>query len=72
MLIERGLRVMHMEAVSEAHAIALNYLRQADAIADAPACSDQLAKIIMDLFDRGELNTLRLANKAIAQFQAAQ
>ncbi len=71
MLIERGLRVMHMEAVSEAHAIAWNYLRQAGAIADASACSDQLAKIIMDLFDRGERNAIRLANKAIAQFQAA-
>jgi hypothetical protein len=70
MLIERGLRVMHWEAVSEAHAIAWYYLRKTGAIADAPAANDQLAEIIMDLFNHGELNTLRLANKAIARFQA--
>jgi len=71
MLIERGLRVMHMEAVSEAHAIAWNYLRRSGAIDDAAAANDQLVEIIMDLFNRGELNTIRLANKAIAEFQAA-
>ena len=71
MLIERGLRVMHMEAVSEAHAIAWIYLRLAGAIDDAAAANDQLVEIIMDLFNHGELNTLRLANKAIARFRAA-
>jgi hypothetical protein len=71
MLIERGLRVMHLAAVSEAHAIAWNYLRKAGAIYDAPAASDRLAEIVMDLFNHGELNTIRLANKAIARFQAA-
>jgi hypothetical protein len=70
MLIERGLQVMHMEAVSEAHAIAWYYLRKTGAIHDAPAANDELVEIIMDLFNHGELNTLRLANKAIAQFQA--
>jgi hypothetical protein len=70
MLIERGLRVMHMEAVSEAHAIAWDYLRRTGAIDDAAADNDQLVEIIMDLFNHGELNRLRLANKAIARFQA--
>jgi hypothetical protein len=74
MLVERGLRVMHVEAASEALAIAWNYLSQTGAIAvdDTRGANDRLVAIITDLFNRGELNKIRLANKAIAQFQAAQ
>ena len=72
MLVERGLRVMHVEVASEALAIAWNYLSRTGAIDDARAANDRLVAIILDLFNRGELNKIRLANKAIARFQAAQ
>jgi hypothetical protein len=70
MLVEHGLRVMHVEAAGEAHAIAWNYLRQTHAIDDVRAANDRLVAIITDLFKRGEFNKIRLANLAIAQFQA--
>ena len=72
MLVERGLRVMNLEVVGDAYAIASNYLRKAGAISDTLATNDRLLEIIMDLFQRGELNKIRLANKAIAQFEATE
>jgi len=72
MLVERGVRVMNVEAVGDAYAIASNYLRRTGAIADAPATDEGLLKIIVKLFQRGESNKIRLANKAIATFEAEQ
>jgi hypothetical protein len=69
MLVERGLRVINVEVAGEAHAIAWNYLSLNGAIDDARVANDRLVAIIMDLFDRGEFNKIRLANKAITQFQ---
>jgi hypothetical protein len=71
MLIERGLQVMNVEVVGDAYAIASNYLRRSGAISDTIATNDRLLEIIMALFQRGEFNKLKLANKAIAQFEAA-
>ena len=70
MLVERGLRVMHVEAAGEAHAIAWNYLSQTGVIDDVRVANDRLVAIITDLFNGGEYNKIRLANLAIAQFQA--
>ena len=72
MLVERGLQVMNVEVLGDAYAIASNYLRKAAAISDTLATNDRLLEIIMDLFRRGELNKIRLANKAIAQFEATE
>jgi hypothetical protein len=72
MLVERGLRVMHVEAASEALAIAWNYLSQTGAIDDPREANDRLVAIIADLFNRGEFNKIRLANRAIARFLAPQ
>jgi hypothetical protein len=72
MLVERGLQVMYVEAVSEAYAIASNYLRRTGAIADTPATNERLFEIIIDKFQRGEFNRIRLANTAIAHFEAAE
>lgn len=71
MLVERGLQVMNVEVVGDAYAIASNYLRRAGAIADNFATNEQLLEIILELFQRGEFNRIRLANKAIAQFETA-
>ncbi len=70
MLVERGLQVMNVEAVGEAYAIASNYLRRTGAIADTLATNDRLLGIIVQLFQRGEYNKLKLANKAIVKFEA--
>ena len=71
MLVERGLQVMNVEVVGDAYAIASNYLRKTGAIADSFATNDRLLEIIVELFHRGEINKIRLANKAIAKFEAS-
>jgi hypothetical protein len=70
MLVERGLRVMSVEVVGDAYAIASNYLRRTGAIADNFVTDDRLLQIIVALFQRGEVNKIRLANKAITQFES--
>jgi len=71
MLVERGLQVMNVEVVGDAYAIASNYLRKSGAVTDTIATSDTLLEIIVKMFQRGEFNRIRLANKAIARFEAA-
>ena len=71
MLVERGLQVMNVEVVGDAYAIAANYLRRSGAIPDTLATNDRLLEIIVSKCQRGEFNRLRLANKAIAKFEAA-
>ena len=70
MLVERGLQVMNVEVVGDAYAIASNYLRKAGVIPDTFATDERLLEIIVNLFQRGEFNRIRLANKAIAKFEA--
>jgi hypothetical protein len=70
MLVERGLQVMNVEVVGGAYAIASNYLRRTGAIPDSFATNERLLGIIVELFQRGEFNKIRLANKAIAMFEA--
>ena len=69
MLVERGLQVMNVEVVGDAYAIASNYLRKTGAISDSIATNDTLLEMIVQLFQRGEFNRIRLANKAIARFE---
>jgi hypothetical protein len=71
MLVERGLQVMNVEVVGDAYAIASNYLRRTGAISDTIATNDRLLELIVEMFQRGEYNRIRLANKAIAKFEAA-
>ena len=70
MLVERGMWAMNVEVVGEAYAIASNYLRRTGAIADAVSTDERLLEIIVRMFQHGEYNRLRLANKAIARFEA--
>jgi hypothetical protein len=70
MLIERGLQVMNVEVVGDAYAIASNYLRKAGSMSATIVTDDRLLEIIVGLFQRGEFNRIRLANKAIAKFEA--
>ena len=70
MLVERGIQVLNLEAVGDAYAIASNYLHKTGAIADSFATDERLLGIIVTMLQRGEYNKLRLANKAIAEFEA--
>ena len=70
MLVERGIQIMNFEVVGDAYAIASNYLRKTGAIADSLVTDDRLLEIIVKMFQQGEFNRLRLANKAIAEFEA--
>ena len=72
MLVERGLKVMNVEVVGDADAIAANYLRRTGAITDTMMTNDRLLQIIVEMFHRGDGNKIRLANKAISKFEAAQ
>ena len=72
MLVERGLQVMNVEVVGDAYAIASNYLRKTGAIPDTLATNDRLLEVIVQMFHRGEYNKIRLANKAIAKFEAIE
>jgi hypothetical protein len=72
MLVERGMRVLNTEVVGEAYAIASNYLRRSGALPDNLMTSDHLLTIIVRLFQSGEANKLKLANRAIAIFEQEQ
>jgi hypothetical protein len=72
MLVERGLKVMNVEAVGDAYSIAANYLRRSGAITDTMATNDRLLQIIVEMFHHGDGNKIRLANKAISKFEAAR
>jgi hypothetical protein len=69
MLVERDLQVINFETVGEAYAIAANYLRRSGAISDSIATNDRLLEIIVRMFHGGEKNRIKLANRAISQFQ---
>jgi hypothetical protein len=58
--------------VGEAYAIASNYLRRTGAIPDDFTTNDRLLEIIVKMFQRGEVNKLRLANLAIGKFEAQE
>jgi hypothetical protein len=70
MLVERGTQTLNVEVVSEAYAIAANYLRRSGALPDSLVTNDRLLRIIIVMFQHGEFNKIRLANKAITRFEA--
>ena len=49
-----------------------NYLRKTGAISNTLATNDRLLGLIVEMFHRGEYNKIRLANKAISQFEATE
>jgi hypothetical protein len=71
MLVERGMQVMNLEVVGDAYAIASNYLRKTGAIAATVATDERLLEIIVKMFQHGEFNRIRLANRAITKFEAS-
>ncbi len=63
---------MNGGVVGEAYAIAANYLCRKGVIHEHPATDKQLLAIIVYLFQRGEFNKIRLANKAISRFESLE
>ena len=47
-------------------------LRRTGAIPDTFVTNDALLEIIVQMFHRGDTNKIRLANKAISQFEATR
>jgi len=70
MLVEHAIQVMNVEVVGDAYAIASNYLRKSGRIPDTAATDTRLIEIIVKMFQHGEYNRIRLANRAIAKFEA--
>jgi hypothetical protein len=70
MLVERGLRVMNVEVVGDAYAIASNYLRRSGAMPNSFATNERLLQIVVELFQQGEFNRIKLGNKAITRYEA--
>jgi hypothetical protein len=70
MLVEHGSQAMNVELVSDSYAIAANYLRRSGAIPDTLVTNERLLEIIVRLLQHGEFNKIRLANRAIARFEA--
>ena len=62
MLVERGLRVMNVEVVGDAYAIASNYLRRSGAMPNSFATNERLLQIVVELFQQGEFNRIKLGN----------
>jgi hypothetical protein len=69
MRVERGIQIVDFETVGDAYAIASNYLRNTGAIAGSLVTDERLLEIIVKMFQHGEVNKIRLANKAIAEFE---
>jgi hypothetical protein len=70
MLVERGIQVLNVEIVGDSYAIAANYLRKTGALSDTLVTDERLLRIIIRMFQHGEYNRLKLANRAIAEFEA--
>jgi hypothetical protein len=69
MLVEQGVQVANVEVVGEAYDIAANYLKKTGAMKDTALINDRLLEIIYRMFNAGDRNRLRLANKAISKFE---
>lgn len=72
MLVERGLQTMNVELISDAYDIASNYLQKSGAIPTKWTIDDALLEAIVQIYDRGDRNKIRLANKAIVRFENAR
>lgn len=71
MLCDRGTQVVNVAVVSDAYAIAANYLVRSGCMPNTVLPNEKLIEIIVQLFQHGEFNKLKLANKAISTFEAA-
>lgn len=69
MLVERGLQLRNVDVVGDAYAIAANYLHRAGLMDSAWTTDNRLLEIIVGLFENGDRNKIRIANRAIMAYQ---
>ena len=72
MLVEHTMQVANVEVVGEAYDIAANYLKKTGAMKDTALIDDRLLEIIYKMFNAGDRNRLRLANRAISKFERSR
>lgn len=70
MLVERNLKTMNVAIVGDAYAIAAYYLRRSGQVPDTSKTNDRLLDTIIKMVHCGETHKIRLANRAIATFEA--
>ena len=70
MLVERGLRVMNVGVVSDAYAIAADYLCRTGAISDSFATDERLLAIIMQAVRARRVQQDQARQQGDRQFEA--
>jgi hypothetical protein len=69
MLVEHNVQVVNVDVVGEAYEIAANYLKKTGAMKNTALIDDRLLEIVYRMFNAGDRNRLRLANRAISKFE---
>jgi hypothetical protein len=72
MLVERGVQLVNVEVVGEAYDIAAYYLKKSGIMRDTALVDERLLEIIYRLFNGGDRNKVRLANRAIGKFERSR
>jgi len=70
MLVERDVQVINIDVIGQAYSIAANFLHGSGALADPGKTDQTLLEIIVELFEFGDRNAIRIANRAISRYQA--
>jgi len=71
MLVERNIQVINIDVIGQAYSIAADYLHKSGALADPELADRSLLEIIVELFQFGDRNRIRIANLAIRRYQLA-
>jgi len=69
MLVERDVQVINIDVIGQAYSIAANFLHKSGVLADPYRTDQSLLEIIVELFEFGDRNRIRIANRAIRRYQ---
>ena len=70
MLVERDVQVINIDVIGQAYSIAADYLNRSGMLVDPHRTDQSLLEIIVELFEFGDRNRIRIANRAIRRYQA--
>jgi hypothetical protein len=71
MLVERDIQVINIDVIGQAYSIAADFLHKSGVLADPYITDQSLLEIIVELFEFGDRNRIRIANRAIRRYRAA-
>jgi hypothetical protein len=71
MLVERDVQVINIDVIGQAYSIAADFLHKSGVLADPYITDQSLLEIIVELFEFGDRNRIRIANRAIHRYRAA-